>query len=57
MARIALQHGKVFKVASVGQDIEVDDCLIGMTQPIKDEIAANKTVISESNGTLEEMLS
>lgn len=42
MARIAFQPAQVLQVARVSQLIQVDDRLIGLGQPIEDEIAANE---------------
>ena len=42
MARVALQGGEVLEVAGVGQRVEIDDRLIGMGQPVEDEVAADE---------------
>ena len=42
VARVALERGEVLEVAGVGQRVEVDDGLVGMGQPVEDEIAADE---------------
>ena len=42
VARVSLERGEVFEVAGVGQRIEVDDGLVGMGQPVEDEVAADE---------------
>ena len=42
VARVALQGGEVLEVAGVGQRVEVDDGLIGLGQPVEDEVAADE---------------
>ena len=40
--RIAVQRCQRFQVARVGQLVEVDDGLVGLGQPVKDKVGANK---------------
>ena len=42
VARIATQRCEILEVAGVGQRVEVDDGLIGLRQPVEDEIAADE---------------
>ena len=42
VARIALQAGRVFQVAGVGEFVEVDNGLDGLGQPIEYKVAANE---------------
>ena len=42
VARVALQGGEVLEVAGVGQRVEIDDRLIGLGQPVEDEVAADE---------------
>ena len=41
--RIALQAGKVFEVAGVSEQVEVDDRLVALSQPVKHEVAADES--------------
>ena len=41
--RIALQAGEVFKVAGVGEQVEVDDRLVALGQPVEHEVAADES--------------
>ena len=51
MARVALQRGQVFQVAGVGQLVEVDDGLVGLGQPVENEIAADEAgAAGDENG-------
>ena len=43
VAGIATQAGEILEVAGVGQRVEVDDRLVGLRQPVEDEIAADET--------------
>ena len=42
VARIALQAGQSFRVARVGEFVEVDDRLLRTSQPVENEIGADE---------------
>ena len=42
VARIAVQRCQVLQIAGVGELVEVDDRLVGLRQPVEDEIAADE---------------
>ncbi len=42
MARIALQAGEVFGVTGMSEFVEVDDRLVGLSQPVQREVAADE---------------
>lgn len=51
VARVALQAGKVFQVAGVGEFIEVEDRLIRLGQPVQHEVAADEAgTTGDENG-------
>jgi len=41
--RIGLQAGEVFEVAGVGEQVEVDDRLVALGQPVEHEVAADES--------------
>ena len=43
MVGVALQRRQGFQIAGVGQLVEVDDGLVGLGQPVEDEVAADET--------------
>ena len=42
MPCIAIERREILQIAGVGQVIEVDDWLVGLGQPVKDEVTADK---------------
>ena len=42
MPRVAVQRCQRFKVAGIGQLVEVDDGLVGLGQPVEDEVGTNE---------------
>jgi hypothetical protein len=46
MPRLRGETGEVFKIAGVGQLVEIDDGLAVRGQPVQDEIGADKTSAS-----------
>ena len=40
---VALQAGEILEIAGVGEFVEIDDGLIGLIQPVENEIAADKS--------------
>ena len=43
VTRVALQAGEILEIAGVGEFVEIDDGLIGLIQPVENEIAADKS--------------
>ena len=43
VARVTVQANEVLAVAGVGELVEGDDGLVGLSQPVEDEIAADET--------------
>mgnify|MGYP000302398362 CR=1 FL=1 len=42
MPRITFELFKVFQVTGVGEQVEIDDRLVGLLQPIKYEVGTDK---------------